>query len=387
MTDSDTYDAYGLLLNQTGTTVNPYLYRGEQYDPEIASSYLRARYYHPGIGRFLTTDAVEGFPTDPMSLHRYLYGNNNPIYYFDPSGKITLHETLMVASGISVLSTIPLSILENMGWGMYSWLAEYVLPEAYVVGFNITGTLPYMVMTELLQYISIWNGLAPISLPLDPWVGFMSVGNGFVGFGAEALLSVGSAEAAVFKTISYGAAYALPTVSAGLELYDGFVYNLWNAKDYTGPFESLTLTGDQVGSWSLFWDGNRGFAGPWGGARPFLAIATSLSFKLENFSMGRSHIDYTMIGEPDQSLIRGDVIGTILTSILAAQFIKAIDEVTLTPLAWGVLESSIWVNTGFAHHYWNMGQPHYNIDVRRDYSTDRPDEFHSGPSIWRLPTW
>jgi len=70
LSDSYTYDAYGMLLDKTGSTINPYRYRGEQFDPEIASSYLRARYYQPGIGRFLTTDAVEGFPTDPMSLHR-----------------------------------------------------------------------------------------------------------------------------------------------------------------------------------------------------------------------------------------------------------------------------------------------------------------------------
>ena len=70
------YDAYGRLLNQTGVTENPYLYRGEQYDPETDSYYLRARYYQPEVGRFLSTDPVEGDISDPMTLHRYLYGNN-----------------------------------------------------------------------------------------------------------------------------------------------------------------------------------------------------------------------------------------------------------------------------------------------------------------------
>ncbi len=380
LTDTYQYDAYGQLLNSTGANVNPYLYRGEQYDHDLSAYYLRARYYQPGIGRFLTTDPVEGFPNSPISLHRYVYAECNPVNMLDPSGEISLNEVLITGAIVSTLSAITTSQVEYLQ-DIYAEFVKDILPEAYVVGFNIAGTMPYAILSDLLKFISLFNGLAPVSLPIDPWVGLMSVGNGFVGFGAEALLSVGSAEAALFRTLSSGAAFALPTVSAGLELYDGFVYNLWNANDYKGPFESLTLNLDNFGGWSLFWDGNRGFDGPWGGARPFLSIGASLSFNLGNFSMGISHIDYAMLGEPDQSLVREDVVGIIITSILAAQFIKSIDKVNITPLAWGVLESSLWINTGVAHHFWNQKEPQYNIPARRN-SDRRPDEYHSGPSYW-----
>ncbi|PID55692.1 hypothetical protein CSB45_14765 [candidate division KSB3 bacterium] len=57
-----------------------------------------ARYYQPGLGRFLTTDPVEGFPTEPTSLHRYLYGNDNPVSFIDPSGEFSLLETVTVGT-------------------------------------------------------------------------------------------------------------------------------------------------------------------------------------------------------------------------------------------------------------------------------------------------
>ena len=77
---TDSY-AYGMLLNQTGATANPYLYRGEQYDADLSAYDLRARYYQPAAGRFLTTDPVEGFPKNPISLPRYVYANDHSISY------------------------------------------------------------------------------------------------------------------------------------------------------------------------------------------------------------------------------------------------------------------------------------------------------------------
>jgi RHS repeat-associated protein len=35
-------------------------YRGEQYDPDLGLYYLRARYYNPATGRFLSRDPEDG---------------------------------------------------------------------------------------------------------------------------------------------------------------------------------------------------------------------------------------------------------------------------------------------------------------------------------------
>src|SRR5437868_13590072 len=68
ITDTYTYDAYGVLINRTGSTANNYLYCGEQFDFDLGLYYLRARYYKPDSGRFWTKDSFEGNQEDPVSL-------------------------------------------------------------------------------------------------------------------------------------------------------------------------------------------------------------------------------------------------------------------------------------------------------------------------------
>jgi RHS repeat-associated protein len=55
---TDTYDcdAWGKSVNVTGPMPNLYRYRGEQYDSDLNLYCLRARYFNPLTGRFLTPD-------------------------------------------------------------------------------------------------------------------------------------------------------------------------------------------------------------------------------------------------------------------------------------------------------------------------------------------
>lgn len=61
-------------------------YTGEFYDVETGLYYLRARYYDPEAGRFISEDTYTGDPNDPLSLNLYTYCHNEPIMYWDPSG-------------------------------------------------------------------------------------------------------------------------------------------------------------------------------------------------------------------------------------------------------------------------------------------------------------
>lgn len=88
VTDEYNYDAFGNLTFSAGSTNNNYLYTGEQYDPNIGFYYLRARYFDPSMGRFLTADPFDGLKFEPVSLHKYLYVANNPVNLIDPSGEI-----------------------------------------------------------------------------------------------------------------------------------------------------------------------------------------------------------------------------------------------------------------------------------------------------------
>ena len=77
------YDAFGNLQNRNITVRNRILYTGQQYDEITGQYYLRARFYHPAVGRFLQEDVYRG---DGLNL--YAYCANNPVVYYDPSGYV-----------------------------------------------------------------------------------------------------------------------------------------------------------------------------------------------------------------------------------------------------------------------------------------------------------
>jgi RHS repeat-associated protein len=90
VTDTYEYDAFGNSFAKTGSTPNNYLYRGEQYDSDLGLYYLRARYYNPGTGRFMSRDPEDGIDTDPKTLHKYNYAGGDPVNAIDPTGRATI---------------------------------------------------------------------------------------------------------------------------------------------------------------------------------------------------------------------------------------------------------------------------------------------------------
>ncbi|NLU49372.1 MAG: RHS repeat-associated core domain-containing protein, partial [Syntrophomonadaceae bacterium] len=76
---------FGQPRSIKGKVDNRILFSGEMYDPS-GLIYLRARYYDPVVGRFLTEDTLFGELDDPLSQNLYLYCANNPVVYVDPTG-------------------------------------------------------------------------------------------------------------------------------------------------------------------------------------------------------------------------------------------------------------------------------------------------------------
>ena len=101
VTDTYAYDAFGNLIDSTGSTKNCYRYCGEQFDETTGLYYLRARYMDTSTGRFISQDTYQGTINDPVSLHKYLYANANPVMYSDPSGYTSLGEMVCVSAAIS----------------------------------------------------------------------------------------------------------------------------------------------------------------------------------------------------------------------------------------------------------------------------------------------
>ncbi|MBN1659335.1 MAG: RHS repeat-associated core domain-containing protein, partial [Anaerolineae bacterium] len=62
-------------------------FTGERWEAYSALLFLRARYYEPGTGRFVSRDPWQGSATQPQTiLGTYVYAGNDPVGYVDPTG-------------------------------------------------------------------------------------------------------------------------------------------------------------------------------------------------------------------------------------------------------------------------------------------------------------
>ncbi|MDE6566375.1 MAG: RHS repeat-associated core domain-containing protein, partial [Lachnospiraceae bacterium] len=87
VTKTYAYDSFGNEVDLDSKDDNPFRYCGEYYDKETEEIYLRARYYQPVMGRFLTRDSYTGEDDEPLSLHLYTYCENDGVNAWDPSGQ------------------------------------------------------------------------------------------------------------------------------------------------------------------------------------------------------------------------------------------------------------------------------------------------------------
>jgi len=81
VTHSYSYDPFGKVLAKTEADANPFQYVGKygvQYESPTLT-FIRARYYDPTIGRFLSEDPV-------WALNLYPYSDNNPVMIIDADG-------------------------------------------------------------------------------------------------------------------------------------------------------------------------------------------------------------------------------------------------------------------------------------------------------------
>jgi RHS repeat-associated protein len=72
----------GTTATGTGAT-NPFRYTGREGDDPTGLDYYRARYYHPGLQRFIGEDPI-GFEGGGVNLYGYV--GNNPLRSVDPLG-------------------------------------------------------------------------------------------------------------------------------------------------------------------------------------------------------------------------------------------------------------------------------------------------------------
>jgi RHS repeat-associated protein len=76
-----TYNPYGKLAASTGTATTPLGYAGQYTDPNTGLIYMRARWYDPATGQFMSMDPLEAVTQQP-----YSYAGDDPINGTDPTG-------------------------------------------------------------------------------------------------------------------------------------------------------------------------------------------------------------------------------------------------------------------------------------------------------------
>jgi RHS repeat-associated protein len=73
----------GTAPNQTITDRD---FTGQRENMELGLLYYQARYYLPGVGRFISADTLVPDKENPQAYNRYSYVANNPLKYVDPDG-------------------------------------------------------------------------------------------------------------------------------------------------------------------------------------------------------------------------------------------------------------------------------------------------------------
>ena len=99
VTLTQSYAPYGDVVSSVGTSQTSYAFTGEALDAN-GLTYLRARYYAPQDGRFISRDTWAGNYSNPLSLNRWNYVEGNPINWVDPSGYIKQGQEDIAAQAI-----------------------------------------------------------------------------------------------------------------------------------------------------------------------------------------------------------------------------------------------------------------------------------------------
>ena len=142
ITKQYSYDAFGVEIDKADNDTNPFRYCGEYYDTEIDSVYLRARYYRPTIGRFITEDPIMD------GLNWYSYCDNNSVNVSDPSGLYGeewalpwVRQQRIWMPGVYALQALGLSVSAEMLHHALRWRsADDVYIKDEWNGVEVTGS-------------------------------------------------------------------------------------------------------------------------------------------------------------------------------------------------------------------------------------------------------
>jgi len=149
------YDQFGRVANSEGVLNNPFKYAGRYGVVDDGSAiYIRARYYDPVMGRFLTKDLLEGNDRDGQSLNRFIYVSNNPIRLVDISGYSPLETQQSNADIYGSTDYLNAQFIEETSFAV----AQYLLEETgRKVAYEILREGVINIDTRLISFGTLAN--------------------------------------------------------------------------------------------------------------------------------------------------------------------------------------------------------------------------------------
>jgi len=84
------YTPFGEYRSGGPNPITDRAYTGQKENmADLGLYYYNARFYAPGLGRFVSADTLVPDPASPQSLNRYAYTLNSPVNFTDPTGHFT----------------------------------------------------------------------------------------------------------------------------------------------------------------------------------------------------------------------------------------------------------------------------------------------------------
>ena len=135
---------------------------------------------NPATGTFITMDEYAGSVFEPVSLHKYLYANANPVMNSDPTGYYTLMDCqiataisntlnkMLVSNGMGILNGILEMFTTILSGGTQSEIQDSFL-RGFFNGFMMGGG--YSALSQLAGCIPL------LKLMVAAYDGYMAIGN------------------------------------------------------------------------------------------------------------------------------------------------------------------------------------------------------------------
>lgn len=137
VTDAYAYSVFGFVAARSGSNPQPFTYVG-RYGVRAESAaglyHMRARYFDPVSGRFLSPDPVWPRAEDPLSLNPYAYAANNPLQFIDPSGTRDLQSEMVVRI---VMLAFAFNQLNSLGFDPLTYVQSAVPPSKRISSLSL----------------------------------------------------------------------------------------------------------------------------------------------------------------------------------------------------------------------------------------------------------